>query len=112
MLEHIYPELIRNLPEADIPQEGVKGKILQGENHQIVFFEIEPIGEVPPHSHGEQWGIVVDGEMHITIDGETRILKKGDSYHIPRGVVHSAVFKTKFYAIDFFEDKDRYQIRK
>jgi len=30
--------------------------------------DIDPIGEVPPHSHGAQWGVVVEGEMELTID--------------------------------------------
>lgn len=67
--ESIYPDMIRNLPDADIPFKGVNGKILQGENHQAVFFVIEAIGVVAEHSHGAQWGIVFEGEMDLTIDG-------------------------------------------
>jgi len=40
-----------DLPEADIPFEGVKGWIAQGESHQMVFFEMEPFRRVPEHSH-------------------------------------------------------------
>ncbi|RKY89778.1 hypothetical protein DRQ09_00765 [candidate division KSB1 bacterium] len=112
MTDSIYPDLIKNLPDADIPYKGVRGKILQGENHQVIFFDIDPIGEVPAHTHGEQWGIVIEGEMHLIIGGEKKILTKGDRYHIPKGVVHSAVFKTRFFAVDIFEDKDRYKPRK
>jgi len=108
MSGNIYSQLILNLPDIDIALDGVKGKLFQGENHQIVFFDIAPIGEIPAHSHGEQWGVVVDGEMHLTVDGKTKICKKGDWYHIPEGTVHSAVFKTRVFAIDVFADKDRY----
>ncbi len=104
-----YPEVIRRLPEADIPFKGVRGWIMQGLKNQIVFMDIEPIGEVAEHTHGEQWGVVVDGEMDLTIGGETRLYRKGDSYHIPAGVPHGAVFRTRFKAIDFFADKDRYR---
>jgi len=109
MKDSIYPDLINNLPNADIPHQGVKGKLFQGDNHQVVFFDIAAIGEVPAHSHGGQWGIVIDGEMHLTIEGKTRVLKKGDSYYIPKGAVHSAVFKTRVFAIDIFEDRERYK---
>lgn len=107
-----FPSLITGLPEADIPFPGVRGWISQAEDHQVVFMDIEPIGEVAPHSHGEQWGIVVEGEMELTIGSETKIYKPGDSYHIPEGVVHSAKFLTHFRVIDFFADKNRYLPKK
>jgi quercetin dioxygenase-like cupin family protein len=103
-----FPDLIKNLPEADIPFEGVTGWISQSSDHQIVFLELDAIGKVAGHKHGAQWGIVVEGEMELTIGDHTKIYKKGDSYFIPEGVIHSAVFKQKTWAIDFFADKDRY----
>jgi len=66
---------------------------------------------VPPHSHGAQWGMVIEGEMRLTAGEETRDLKKGDSYVIPAGVVHSAVFLTRVYAVDVFADPDRYRVK-
>lgn len=104
-----YPEIIKNLPEADIDFTGVRGWLLQGKDHQLVFFDLQPIGEISPHSHGAQWGIVIEGEMDLTIGGVTRTCKKGDSYFIPEGVVHSAVFKKRTWALDFFSDRDRYK---
>ena len=103
-----WPEIVREMPEADIPFEGVSGRLMQGPDQQLVFFDIEPIGEVAPHSHGAQWGIVVDGEMDLTIGGETKTLRKGDSYFILAGIVHSAKFRTKVRVIDLFADADRY----
>ncbi len=106
-----FPNFIRGWAEADVPLTGVRGWISQAADHQIVFFDIEPIGEIPPHSHGEQWGIVVDGEMELTIDGESCVYRKGDAYHIPAGAVHGAVFRTHFRTIDVFADRDRYHPR-
>lgn len=107
-MKSIYPELITQLPEADIPFEGVKGHLLQGENQQAIFFEMEPIGAVAEHKHGAQWGVVFEGEMELTIDGVTKTYRKGDHYYVPAGVLHSAVFKTKTFLMDLFEDKNRY----
>lgn len=104
-----FPEFIRQLPEIDVPLTGVRGWLSQGPDHQTVFFEIEPIGEIPPHSHGAQWGIVVEGEMELTIADNPRRCGPGDSYHIPAGVVHSAKFLTRVRAIDVFADVDRYR---
>ncbi|VEN74299.1 conserved hypothetical protein [Candidatus Desulfarcum epimagneticum] len=104
----VFSELITGLPEADIPFEGVRGWISQGPRVQTVFFEIEAIGEIPAHSHGAQWGVVVEGEMELTIEGESRACQKGDHYFIPGNAVHSAVFHKKTWVIDVFEDQDRY----
>lgn len=106
-----YPEVIRQLPEADIPFLGVRGWILQGINRQVVFMDIEPVGEVSEHAHGEQWGVVIQGEMELTIAGQARVYRKGDSYHIPAGAPHSATFRTRVKAIDFFADRDRYKVK-
>jgi len=44
---------------------------------------------VPVHSHPhEQAGTLISGEFELTIGGETRWLKPGDSYIIPGGVEH------------------------
>lgn len=107
-----FPEIITSLPEADIPFEGVRGWLSQADNHQIVFFEIEAIGGVAEHKHGAQWGTVFEGEMELTIGGNARTYRKGDSYFIPAGVMHSAKFKKKTWLMDFFADKDRYKPKK
>jgi quercetin dioxygenase-like cupin family protein len=106
-----YPAVIRQLPEADVGLEGVRGWILQGLNHQMVFFDIQPIGRIPEHSHGEQWGVVIDGEMELTIGGEMRVCRKGDAYHIPAGAPHSARIRTRLKALDFFADRNRYKAK-
>jgi len=46
---------------------------------------------VPEHAHPhEQMGMGLEGEFELVIDGEARVIRKGDSYCIPGGVVHSA----------------------
>lgn len=106
-----YPDMIESLPDVDVPVEGVRGKLMQSKDRQVVFFEIEPIGAIPLHTHGAQWGIVVEGEMELTIGSETKTYGAGDSYYIPAGVEHGATFKTHFKAIDVFEEPDRYTAR-
>lgn len=104
-----FPELIRGLPEADIPFEGVRGWMLQNASALAVFMDIEPIGTVPPHAHGAQWGIMLEGEMELTIGDETKRYRKGDWYYIPAGVTHSATFLTRVQVLDVFADADRYK---
>lgn len=104
-----YPEMIKNLSEIEIALDGVRGWLMQDDTISAVFFELEPIGKVPDHTHCAQWGMVLEGKMRLTIDGETKVYTKGDRYFIPEGIVHSAEFITKCYVIDFFADPNRYK---
>ena len=108
MEKEIYPKMITDLHEIDIPLKGVKGWLLQGIDKQVVFFDIEAVGAIPEHSHGEQWGIVVEGEVELVVNGVKNVYRKGDTYHIPAGALHSARFRTRFKAIDVFADVNRY----
>jgi quercetin dioxygenase-like cupin family protein len=107
-----FSQVVAKLPQADIAFKGVKGWLSQAKDHQLVFMDISPIGEVAPHSHGAQWGIIVDGEMELTIGGKKHVFRKGDSYFIPKGTVHSARFTTRTFVIDFFADRNRYKPKK
>ncbi len=111
MGNEFYPQEIRELPEVDVPFPGVRGRLLQGPDQQLVFFDIDPIGEVKPHSHGAQWGVVLDGEVELSIGNETGTYSKGDTYYIPAGVVHSARFRTRTRVIDFFAEPHRYGLK-
>jgi quercetin dioxygenase-like cupin family protein len=103
--------MIEGLPEIDLPIDGVRGKLLQGPDQQVVFFDIDPIGEIPAHVHGDQWGVVLEGEMDLTIAGQTRSCGAGDQYFIPAGAEHGATFRTRCRLIDVFADRDRYQAK-
>ncbi len=70
---------------------GVRIRTPHGERIMISLVEIDAGAVVPPHAHPhEQAGIVLEGEMELTIGEERRILKKGEAYIIPGGTEHSA----------------------
>ena len=104
-----YPELVRSLPEIEAPVPGVRGWLLQGPQSQAVFFDIEAGTLIPPHSHCAQWGLVVEGEISLTISDRTRTYRKGEWYFIPAGAVHSAAFPSRVNVIDVFDDSARYK---
>jgi quercetin dioxygenase-like cupin family protein len=106
-----FPEFIRKLPEVEIAVPGIRGWLLQGAKGQAVFFDIGPGVRVPVHSHCAQWGIVVEGEMSLTIAGRVRTYRKGDWYAIAAGEEHAAEFITRVNVIDVFEDPARYKPR-
>jgi quercetin dioxygenase-like cupin family protein len=78
---------------------------------EAVFMDIDPIGGVPEHSHGAQFGVVLEGEMTLTVGGESTRYKKGDTYAIPTGVPHSAEFHTRVKVIDMFDEAARYKAK-
>ena len=104
-----YPEVITRLPEAELQVEGAKAWILQAERSQLVFFQFPPGKCLPSHSHTyDQWGLVIDGEMELTVAGKPRIFKKGDEYLVPARSVHSAKFLRRTRVMDYFSEKNRY----
>jgi len=103
-----FPEVFRRLPEADVPFPEVDARLLRGPTASAIFFEATQDAAVPEHRHGAQWGIVVEGELSLTIGSETRVRHRGDEYFIPAGVPHAAILKKGTRVIDFFDDPDRY----
>jgi quercetin dioxygenase-like cupin family protein len=69
---------------------GTEIQVASGDKIMLSFVEVKPGGVVPLHSHPhEQAGICLEGAMEFTIGGETRIVRKGDGWMIPGGVMHS-----------------------
>ena len=54
---------------------------------------------------------MIEGEIEMTVGGETRTYGPGDTYYIPAGVVHSANVPAGAKAIDFFEEPNRYKLK-
>ena len=107
-IKNPYPEMIMNMPEIEIPIDGIRGWLLKNDTVSAVFFELEPIGKIPDHSHCDQWGMVLEGKMRFTIEWETMFNTRGDLDFITEVIVHSAEFITKCYVLDFFADPNRY----
>lgn len=107
--QSFFPEIITNLPPAELPVAGVSSYLLQGERQQFIFMSFDEDVTVPEHSHEAQWGVVLDGRIELTIDGERRVLTKGDTYYIPKDVLHSAKIEKGYKDLTLFNQKDRYQ---
>ena len=107
-MSRVFPEPIKDLPEADIPLDGVTAYLSQSDTHQILFMEFEKDVELPEHSHEAQVGIVLEGKIELIIRGERRSLVKGDRYYIPEGVAHSGKIYAGYADITFFNEPHRY----
>jgi quercetin dioxygenase-like cupin family protein len=108
-MENIFPAPIRNLPEADIPIDGIKTYLSQASNHQVIFMQFEKDADLPEHSHAAQVGFVLNGKIELIIDGIKHEYKKGDIYFIPENVKHSGKIYAGYADITFFNDPDRYK---
>jgi len=109
---NFYPEMINRLPEADIAVPGCRGRIFRDGGQQLVFQEFQETVQVADHSHEAQWGAVLDGQIQMTIAGETQTYSRGDTFYIPQGVRHGATIFAGYKAIVVFDQKDRYPEKK
>ncbi len=106
-----FAEPVRKLPEADIPLSGITAYLSQAESHQIIFMEFAEDVDLPEHSHEAQIGYVLNGQIDLTMNGETVSYTRGDNYYIPPGVPHSAKIHAGYADITFFDQPDRYKAK-
>ena len=107
-----YADLITSLPEANIQSKGIRGWVLQGKDHQLVFLQMEANARIPEHNHEyAEWMILLEGEMELTIKGRTSKHKKGDEVVIPVHAQHNACFLTKSRVVALFSERTRYRTR-
>ena len=98
--------------EAKALAPGIQAKTFWGEKMMMSLVDIEPNSALPLHSHPhEQQGIVISGELEMTIGGETQLIKPGDLYVIPGGVEHGAkTGATGAQVLDIFDPvRDEYK---
>ena len=107
-MSNIFPAPIKDLPEADIPINGLKAYLSQSENHQILYMEFHEDVELPEHAHESQWGIVLAGEIDLTVDDVKKRYSRGDTYFIPRNTKHSSKIYAGYADVSFFNEKNRY----
>jgi len=107
-MNQIFPEPITNLPEADIPMDGITAYLSQSDTHQVIFMQFEKDVDLPEHSHAAQIGIVLEGKIELVIDGKKQFFTKGDRYYIPESVKHSGKIYAGYADITFFNEPNRY----
>jgi mannose-6-phosphate isomerase-like protein (cupin superfamily) len=105
-----FPPFIRALqvPDSNFDFEA----FMVGNDRAItMFYETDHDLLVPEHSHGAQWGVVLDGEMEMVVDGVADRYRAGDTYYVPPGSPHLARLFAGCRGIDVFADFDRYSPR-
>ena len=68
-----FPEFVKKLPKADYFSDGagaIRGFVVEGKNHQVVFNENNEAVEFTPHTHAASFGVVLEGECELVIGGD------------------------------------------
>ncbi|RNC91865.1 MAG: cupin domain-containing protein [Allomuricauda sp.] len=62
-----------------------------GDFDMVVFETPAGVPGPPPHLHNnyQEAFLILEGEMEFMINGETRVLKAGESVDIPSGILHT-----------------------
>jgi len=106
----LLPEEVLALPKVEVPYDGVTGFALSDDEKQVVFFVFEEGVSFPDHSHCNQQGTVLSGEMILEIEGQTSFYQAGDHYTVPEGVNHRTVFSQRTVLVDMSDDPSRFRV--
>ena len=86
--------------EIKEPRPGWKGRFFSSESMTFGHYEIDAGASIHAHDHGseEVWH-VLEGELEVTIAGETRIAGPGSVAVVPPNTTHSVKALTRGRAI-------------
>ena len=80
---------LETIQPFDVWGEAVRARKREGERITLAVVELAPNAVVPEHRHeAEQLGMVIEGAVTFTIDGETRDLGPGGTWRILSGRPH------------------------
>ena len=99
-----YPERIEALPmQKRCVDTSAKYK-LEAKDCNVLFASYQPGTSIPSHTHEDAdiFGVVISGEIILTVDGNTTRHGAGEWYHIPPGAEHATVFEQETNEIEFW----------
>ena len=71
-------------------RSGIWSKVESGPNLTMAIMEIAPNKEGAAHDHPfDQCGIVIEGEIEMSVGEEQKLLRPMETYFIPAGVKHN-----------------------
>ncbi|MBN2304733.1 MAG: GNAT family N-acetyltransferase [Anaerolineae bacterium] len=83
---------------------GIHGKFAHTDHMTVGHFRIEKGAILPEHAHPhEQITNMIEGQLEMTVGGETLVLTPGQVAVIPSNVTHSARALTECRVIDVFQ---------
>ena len=95
-----FPAILRNLPKFGGPFDALK---LEAEGCDVLFASYPAGTSIPPHHHEtENVGVITQGGLILTLNGEELRFGPGQWYHVPARAVHSARFENETSEIEFW----------
>lgn len=105
-----FPAWVKQLPKGDYSADGaesIRGYIVQGPGHQVVFNENDEPVEFTPHRHAASFGVVLQGWCDLVIEGVSSRYEAGDVYHVPANTEHFARQSENYKDIVIFNETGR-----
>jgi quercetin dioxygenase-like cupin family protein len=95
-----YPTRIRELPLYD---GRFAAHRLEAKGSDVLFASYPGGTELPLHSHDtDNYGVIIRGELVLTMNGKTERIGIGEWYHVPANVEHAAHFGVATDEIEFW----------
>lgn len=95
-----FPPLLRALPKFDGPFDAYK---LEAKNCDVLMASYPAGTVIPPHQHDtENVGVITQGELILTLDGQESRYQPGEWYHVPARAMHAARFERDTSEIEFW----------
>jgi quercetin dioxygenase-like cupin family protein len=82
---------------------GFRGRFIHSANMTVAYWKIKAGATIPIHNHVHEMIVnVIEGQLELTIAGETKVLHAGMAGIIPSNVPHTAKGITDCFVIDVF----------
>ncbi len=95
-----FPPQLRSLPKFDGPFDAFK---LAAQDCDVLFASYPAGTVIPAHTHAtDNVGVITQGELILTLNGQETRYRAGDWYHVPAQVVHAARFDEATSEIEFW----------
>ena len=100
-----YPDRVRTLPLYDGRFDAYR---LAAAGADVLSASYPAGPHIPAHTHAtDNHGVIIRGELLLSIEGRTEHYGVGDWYHVPAGVEHAAAFEQETEEIEiWFEAGD------
>jgi quercetin dioxygenase-like cupin family protein len=93
---------LEDLPELKIA-EGIQVRAVTAETVTVAHVKLGEGALLPEHSHhNEQVVNVIDGELELTVNGQSHLLTRGKVLILPPNVAHSGRAVTDCIVVDVF----------
>jgi len=99
-----YPNRIRQLEIYDGRFDAYR---LKASGADVLFASYEAGTQIAAHRHDtDNYGVIIRGELRLTMEGKTTRFGVGDWYHVPAHAEHAAQFDVDTDEIEFWFDEN------